>query len=1121
MGGNSARAAGGVPILATSSSRLPPSRVPASLPSPSRSPPAPSSHPRGRSASWWRVRAGGRAGYKGGGSGRSLLPPAYSAPAPPAVGTGASSGPGLQGHRCCQDAPGPLLRAPALGNPGGHPGPAAGGHLARYYGEKQQLPREDGLPHPCVLRAGHLGERHHAVPHRHPAFPHEAVRAAVHQPAAERVLPGPGGTELALRGPALLRPGGGVQPTGQRPGLLHQEPAGHQLLPPRHLHRLRAGQHDGADPAARHQGHRPLRRGHHRRPRHRQPLRGHQAAGRAGPRGGHPALRRGPQPEPEGAGPAGHRQHAARALPQRLRHHAARLHRDRPGHHQPHHQGHGEPRCYRVSCLEIPGPPGPKGYRGQKGAKGNMGEPGEPGQKGRQGDPGIEGPIGFPGPKGVPGFKGEKGEFGADGRKGAPGLAGKNGTDGQKGKLGRIGPPGCKGDPGNRGPDGYPGEAGSPGERGDQGGKGDPGRPGRRGPPGDIGAKGSKGYQGNNGAPGSPGVKGAKGGPGPRGPKGEPGRRGDPGTKGSPGSDGPKGEKGDPGPEGPRGLAGEVGNKGAKGDRGLPGPRGPQGALGEPGNQGSRGDPGDAGPRGDSGQPGPKGDPGRPGFSYPGPRGAPGDKGEPGPRGPEGGRGDFGLKGEPGRKGEKGEPADPGPPGEPGPRGPRGVPGPEVGGWPVPVPSRPQPPECDVMTYVRETCGCCDCEKRCGALDVVFVIDSSESIGYTNFTLEKNFVINVVNRLGAIAKDPKSETGTRVGVVQYSHEGTFEAIQLDDERIDSLSSFKEAVKNLEWIAGGTWTPSALKFAYDRLIKESRRQKTRVFAVVITDGRHDPRDDDLNLRALCDRDVTVTAIGIGDMFHEKHESENLYSIACDKPQQVRNMTLFSDLVAEKFIDDMEDVLCPDPQIVCPDLPCQTELSVAQCTQRPVDIVFLLDGSERLGEQNFHKARRFVEQVARRLTLARRDDDPLNARVALLQFGGPGEQQVAFPLSHNLTAIHEALEAAQYLNSFSHVGAGVVHAINAIVLNARGGARRNAELSFVFLTDGVTGNDSLHESAHSMRKQNVVPTVVAVGGDVDMDVLTTLSLGDRAAVFREKDYDSLAQPGFFDRFIRWIC
>lgn len=780
------------------------------------------------------------------------------------------------------------------------------------------------------------------------------------------------------------------------------------------------------------------------------------------------------------------------------------------------HEAYAE--CYKVSCLEIPGPPGPKGYRGQKGAKGSMGEPGEPGQKGPKGDPGIEGPIGFPGPKGVPGFKGEKGEFGADGRKGASGLAGKNGTDGQKGKLGRIGPPGCKGDPGSRGPDGYAGEAGSAGERGDQGAKGDPGRAGRRGPPGESGPKGNKGYQGNNGAPGSPGVKGAKGGPGPRGPRGEPGRRGDPGTKGGPGSDGPKGEKGDPGPEGPRGLAGEIGNKGSKGDRGLPGPRGPPGAPGEPGKQGSRGDPGDAGPRGDSGQPGPKGDPGRPGFSYPGPRGEPGAKGEPGPRGPEGGRGDFGAKGQPGRKGVKGEPGDPGSPGEPGPRGPRGAPGPE--GEPGP-PGDPGLTECDVMTYVRETCGCCDCEKRCGALDVVFVIDSSESIGYTNFTLEKNFVINVVNRLGAIAKDPKSETGTRVGVVQYSHEGTFEAIQLDDERINSLASFKEAVRNLEWIAGGTWTPSALRFAYDQLIKESRRKKTRVFAVVITDGRHDPRDDDLHLQALCNHDVTVTAIGIGDMFHEKHESESLFSIACNKPQRVRNMTLFSDLVAERFIDDMADVLCPDPQIVCPDLPCQTELFVAQCTQRPVDVVFLLDGSERLGERNFQLARRFVEEVAQRLTLARRDDDPLNARVALLQFGGPGEQRVAFPLTANLTAIREALEAARYLNSFSHVGAGVVHAINHVVRGPRAPARRHAELAFVFLTDGVTGNESLAEAVHSMRKENVVPTVVAVGADVDADVLAQISLGDAGAVFREPDYDSLVRPGFFDRFIRWIC
>ncbi|XP_018429241.1 PREDICTED: collagen alpha-2(VI) chain isoform X4 [Nanorana parkeri] len=581
------------------------------------------------------------------------------------------------------------------------------------------------------------------------------------------------------------------------------------------------------------------------------------------------------------------------------------------------HEAYGE--CYKLSCLEIKGPPGVHGQRGQKGAKGNAGEPGTIGPKGRQGDPGIEGPIGYPGPKGVPGLKGEKGDFGADGRKGSAGLAGRNGTDGQKGKPGRIGAPGCKGDPGDKGPSGYAGNAGDRGEDGDPGPKGDAGRPGRGGPPGAFGEKGDKGPSGNTGAPGASGLKGNKGGPGTGGPKGEPGRRGDPGNKGSAGTDGSNGEKGDPGPEGPRGLGGEAGIKGGKGDRGAPGPRGAQGPVGVAGRNGSRGDPGDMGERGNPGGPGLKGDRGRPGISYPGPRGSPGDKGDNGPPGPLGGRGDFGQKGTPGPKGVKGEGADKGSTGEPGPRGPPGESGGEGGSGP---PGDPSLTECDVMTYVRETCGCCDCEKRCGALDIVFIIDSSESIGYSNFTLEKNFVINVVSRLGSFAKDPGSDIGTRVGVVQYSHEGTFEAIQLNDPRIDSLSSFKEAVRRLEWIAGGTWTPSALQFAYNTLIRETRRNKAEVFAVVITDGRHDPRDPDEGLTSLCGVDITVNAIGIGDMFNKEDDPETLTSIACNNKSQVQKMKLFSELVADEFIENMEKRLCPDPQIVCPDLPCQS-------------------------------------------------------------------------------------------------------------------------------------------------------------------------------------------------------
>ncbi|XP_029936536.1 collagen alpha-2(VI) chain-like isoform X2 [Myripristis murdjan] len=776
--------------------------------------------------------------------------------------------------------------------------------------------------------------------------------------------------------------------------------------------------------------------------------------------------------------------------------------------------------CYKHACLETPGPPGPKGYRGAKGAKGDSGHPGPKGGKGHQGDPGIEGPIGRPGQKGEIGLKGERGEIGASGAKGVEGLPGRNGTDGQKGKVGRIGAPGCKGDPGDKGPDGHPGDVGEPGPPGNKGDEGDPGRDGKPGPPGPPGDQGPKGERGNSGHPGLPGAKGEPGPDGAPGRKGEPGRRGDPGPKGKQGPDGTKGEKGERGPEGGRGRAGEDGFKGAKGDQGLPGPRGQPGDSGNPGGNGTRGNPGDPGPRGESGPRGPKGDKGRNGFSYPGPRGPTGDRGDPGRRGPRGGRGECGPKGAPGDNGPPGQPGEPGPQGEPGARGPRGELGPD--GDPGPA-GDPGLSDCDVMTYIRETCGCCDCEKRCGALDIVFVIDSSESVGLTNFTLEKNFVINTINRLGSMANDPESLTGTRVGVVQYSHNGTFEAIRLDDANINSMSAFKTAVKNLQWIAGGTFTPSALKFAYDNLIRDSRRARAKVSVVVITDGRFDPRDDDALLTYLCnDNSVVVNAIGVGDMFGQIEDDEILGSIACQQKDRVTGMKRFADLVAEDFIDQMESVLCPEPVIVCPDLPCKAEPDVARCAQRPVDVVFLLDGSERLGTENFRQVRDLLQKTADTLTLARNKNDRMRARMGLIQYGKENEQIVAFPITHDPAIISNGLARMPYLDSSPSVGSAILHAINNLLTT--GGVRqtrRNAEISFVFITDGFTDNRNLDEAVSAMRRAQVVSTVIAMGSDVDQDVLTKLVMGDQEAIFRGKDFSHLSKPSFFDRFIQWVC
>ncbi|KAJ8353804.1 hypothetical protein SKAU_G00213710 [Synaphobranchus kaupii] len=766
----------------------------------------------------------------------------------------------------------------------------------------------------------------------------------------------------------------------------------------------------------------------------------------------------------------------------------------------------GEFVCQEQMCLQTAGMPGPKGYRGSKGAKGTEGGIGDPGSPGQMGDSGIEGPIGLPGQKGVLGLKGERGDMGALGPKGQRGASGFSGIDGEKGKAGTIGSPGCKGDPGMPGDHGPPGDFGIKGDTGGPGEKGVAGQNGRLGPQGPRGGVGQQGVRGYVGNPGLPGQKGAKGNPGPGGDPGNPGSRGDSGKVGLRGGAGSKGDKGEVGLEGERGPAGGTADKGVAGPPGFPGFRGPHGDEGAPGRQGSPGEAGDFGPRGDIGKPGAKGDQGKNGYNFAGPRGVQGDRGELGFQGLPGSRGYYGGKGEQGPKGPTGVIGEPGPTGVPGDRGTRGSPGPR-GSAGSRGPSGLS--ECEIMGFVRETCGCCDCEKVCPPLDLVFVIDSSESIGKTNFSLAKNFVISVANRLGKMAKNISDTSGSRLGVVQYSHQETMQAIRMDDASITSVTSFKAKVKAMEWIAGGTWTPSALKFTYEKLIVPSRRSGTKVVAIVITDGRYDPKDVD-NLEALCGG-VEVYAIAIGDMFHTGAESQNLVEIACNIADRVKTLSLYAELTAEEFLEEIELILCPEPENICPDPKCTSDLKVAPLVQRPVDILFFVDGSERTGAQNFVSALRFIEMLSQEIPMAKKENDYKGARFAVLQFGGESPPEVLLDFSYSQSSISNVVNRAVYRDSSSALGEGIIFAADNLVNNRGGrykGVRQLAERSFVFITDGVTSDKNFEEGIRAMRKANVVSTAIAVGPNIDRERLMQLVFKDRALIFHLKRYKDLA-------------
>ncbi|XP_073534547.1 uncharacterized protein [Phyllobates terribilis] len=765
-----------------------------------------------------------------------------------------------------------------------------------------------------------------------------------------------------------------------------------------------------------------------------------------------------------------------------------------------------ESECEGSLCLATNGAAGPKGIKGLKGAKGIIGQSGNPGLPGSQGDLGIEGPIGFPGSKGYPGPKGEQGDYGQPGMKGDAGKHGYNGAVGEKGKPGRMGSAGCKGKVGIQGDDGLRGNVGlkglpgSPGEKGFSGKQGYSGQPG---PKGDAGEKGPPGYRGNIGLPG---IKGSKGKVGSGGVTGDQGIRGDNGLPGNRGPMGAKGQKGELGPEGQRGLTGERGNKGGSGAPGFPGTRGPPGEPGVMGEKGSSGDLGYVGSRGDTGLPGSIGDQGKPGNNYAGARGLQGSRGHPGEKGDQGPRG---AKGDPGEYGPNGIPGERGPTGASGFSGPSGDRG------------NPGITDCEIMRYVEEICGCCDCYRSCQPIDVVFVIDSSESVGKTNFSLAKNFVISIANRIDKMGKNESDLTGSRLGVVQYSHQGAIQAIRMDDPSITSKASFIYKVKSMEWLAGGTWTPSALKYTYEQIIHPNQRAVSKVVAFVITDGRYDPKDID-KLESLC-KGVEVYAIAIGDLFISNSEKKELEKIACNVSNRVKHLRVYAELASEEFLQEIEDVLCPEPEIFCPDQICKQSVTLGPLVGRPVDIVFFVDGSERMGNENFVQVLRFIKDVAEELKLAVSDNDSHGARIAVIQYGGENEQNVLLDFSFNLTSIQTLPSKAVYYESSSHIGTGILYVIKNIVQSRSGrhkGARKNAEVSFVFITDGMNSNKNFVQAVNSLKQNGIATSAIAVGMDINMERLTQLTLKDNAALFRIQTFEQLFTTTFLKHIVQLL-
>uniref|UniRef100_A0A672RSX7 Collagen type VI alpha 1 chain n=1 Tax=Sinocyclocheilus grahami TaxID=75366 RepID=A0A672RSX7_SINGR len=510
------------------------------------------------------------------------------------------------------------------------------------------------------------------------------------------------------------------------------------------------------------------------------------------------------------------------------------------------------------------------------------------------------------------------------------------------------------------------------------------------------------------------------------------------------------------------------------------------------------GTPGEKGEQGSRGNRGPRGDPAGRGILiylntfrniiFPhfqqgelGRTGAPGYRGDEGPTGPEGAKGPRGIKGAPGDRGLMGERNIR--PGLPGPKGPKGHRGPEGK----------------------------DVKCKCGPLDIAFIVDSSESIGASNFAIAKDFIVTVMDRL-KLKQFGANES--RIGVVQYSGASAQEVVQLGDPNIKTLTDLKQAVKDLRWLAEATYTGEALQYSLNNMINKLEMEKSVV--IVLTDGRSDTLRDIVTLNVLCGKGLKVGGIGMTDYAKRMPNPEQIDELVCkDDPRKGFSFVLnnFGLLLDDSFLQNLTEKICEEKK--CPNFTCP--VSFIDNT----DVLIMMDSSASVGSKNFEMTKDFAKMLAKRFLSAERGN--FQVRVGVGQYSNNANIEAEF--SSDSTQVVAQIPEAKFQNA----GTRVTNALNFAIERFRGSRTRKKKL-LVFSdgrSQGVNINQ-IEKAVEQVSNAGIELYVLAAGNQVNEAHLRTMVSRGRPYdntyayhhLFKVPDYRSLVTGVFYQTVSRKI-
>ncbi|XP_064371462.1 collagen alpha-3(VI) chain isoform X8 [Dromaius novaehollandiae] len=343
--------------------------------------------------------------------------------------------------------------------------------------------------------------------------------------------------------------------------------------------------------------------------------------------------------------------------------------------------------------------------------------------------------------------------------------------------------------------------------------------------------------------------------------------------------------------------------------------------------------------------------------------------------------------------------------------------------------------------------------KPVAVADIIFLVDSSWSIGKEHFQLVREFLYDVVKALDVGGND------FRFALVQFSGNPHTE-FQLNTYH--STQDVLAHIANMPYMGGGTKTGKGLEYLIEKHLTKAAGSRASdgvaQVIIVLTDGRS---QDDVALPSsiLKSADVNMFAIGVQDAV--EGELKEIASEPFDMHLfNLENFTALHGIVG--------DLVASVRTSMTPEQAGAKGLVKDVTAQESADLIFLIDGSNNIGSVNFQAIRDFLVNLIESLRVGAQQ-----IHIGVVQYSDQPRTEFA-------------------LNSYP-TKADVLAAVKA--LSFRGGEEANTGAALEFVVE------NLFTQAGGSRIEEAVPQILVLisGGESSDDIREGLLAVKQASIF----------------------